>query len=115
MRYNETSTVEAQVIKPNLSRFGQFPEVEVVNPDEGIWSNHYLIAIDYFKVYYVIADCEQDALDILIDYCEERNYQGYFYTDEDLEEMTQEEQDDLLIAGNHCRYISNDVLIIEQL
>jgi hypothetical protein len=107
--------VEASVIVPNLRHFGQFPQVEVVNPDESIWDKHYLVCIDYFKVYYVIAQCEQDAFDILIDYCEERDYKGYFYSDEDIEELTEEERQDLFVAGNHCRYISNDVLIIERI
>jgi hypothetical protein len=86
-----------------------------VTPDETIYDKHYLICIDYFSVFYVISDNEQDALDTLIDYCEEREYKGYFYSDEDLEELTDEEREELLVAGNHCRYISNDVLIIEEL
>lgn len=107
--------IEASIINPNLKHFGQFPQVEVVTPDETIYDKHFLVCLDYFKVYYVISYNEQDALDTLVDYCEEREYMGYFYSDADLEKLTEEERDDLLVAGNHCRYISNDVLIIEEL
>lgn len=107
--------IKASIIKSNLKHFGQFPEVYVVNPDENIWNNHYLVCIDYFSVYYVIADYEQSALDILVDYLEDNNCQGYFYTDKEIEEFSDQEREELLVAGNHSRYIHNDVLVIEQL
>ena len=102
-------TVRATVIKPNLKCFGQFPEVEVVNPDEQIFDKHYLVCIDHFSVYYVISCSEQDALDELVDYCEGR-YPGYFLDpdDEDIDE-------DTLFAGNHGLPIAADTLIIEQI
>ncbi len=103
----------AQVIKPNLRHFGQFPEVEVVNGDEDIWRNTYLVCVDYFSVYLVIANHEQDALDILVDYFEERGYNGYFLDENDLQDYDSE--DDILYAGNHSLPLAIDQLIIEQI
>ena len=102
----------AQVIKPNLKHFGQFPEVEVVNGDENIWENTYLICVDYFNVFLVIADHEQDALDILVDYMEEQGYSGYFLDEHDIQDLDPE---DIIRAGNHCRPLAIDQLIIEHI
>jgi hypothetical protein len=105
-------SINAQVIKPNLRHFGQFPEVEVVNGDENIWQNTFLVCVDYFSVYLVIADHEQDALDILVDYFEDQDYTGYFLNENEIAETP---DDEIITAGNHGRPIAIDQLIIEQI
>lgn len=107
----------AQVIKPDLNHFGQFPIVHVVNGDEMIWENQYLVCVDYFGVWLVIADTEQDALDILTDYLEENeaDYKGYFLADSDIEEMGDRELEQIVYCGNHCRAMAFDQIIIERL
>ena len=106
--------INAQVIKPNLSHFGQFPEVEVINGDEMVWENQYLVCVDYFSVYLVIADNEQDALDELADYFEERDYTGYFLSDADHAEHIENDWP-VEYCGNHDRAMAFDQIIIEQL
>ncbi len=102
---------KAQVIKSNLKRFGQFPEVEVINGDEQIWDKMFLICVDYFNVYLVISDNEQDALDELVDYFEAKGYIGYFLDECDIDL----ENEDIVYAGNHGRALAIDQLIIEQI
>lgn len=103
---------KATVIIPNLMHFGQFPEVEVVNGDEQIWDKTFLVCVDYFKVYLVISDNEQDALDELVDYFEAQGYDGYFLDDADIADL---DPDDVICAGNFCRPLAIDHLIIEQI
>ncbi len=102
---------KAQVIKPNLRYFGQFPEVEVINGDEQIWDKTFLICVDYFNVYLVISDNEQDALDELADYFEAKEYTGYFLNESDIDL----ENEDIVCAGNYGRALAIDQLIIEQI
>lgn len=81
MRTPKTLT---SVVQPN--HFGQHVVAEVVNPDENIWTTHFLLCIDAFNIYYVIAEHLQAALEALADYIVDQDYHGYYADDDDDED-----------------------------
>ena len=58
--------------------------------------------------YAVYAMHEQDALDTLVDYLEEKGYMGYFVTSEDEIEHT-------ITAGNHCLQLEAEHVSIQEI
>jgi len=84
-------------------------EFEVVNPeDEDFWKNTYLIYLGPFGSKFVVyADNEDDALDYLIDYADEKNYKGFFLDDEKINELEEEGcLDEYISGGNYGKYLS---------
>lgn len=55
---------------------------------------------------------EQEALDSVVDYCEENNWNGLFADDS---EIAEEYPDDFITAGNHCHLLPRDQIIIHRL
>lgn len=71
---------------------------------EQFWKNNYQVWLTVQGIrFHVNADNEQDALDYVIDYCEE-NLPGLVMTRE--EELDQEFLEDYISGGNHGRYIN---------
>jgi len=81
--------------------------------DDAFWRNKYAVRLSAQGVlFFVNADNEQDALDYVIDACEE-NHPGLLLDDADMVAMTPEELDEHLCGGNHCRYLSTHNVSIE--
>lgn len=64
--------------------------------------------------FYVDAPNSQDAVDRVVDFCEDNEFDGLYYTYDEVEEMAEEDgvsaseyivRNDLVTAGNHCHYV----------
>ena len=86
----------------------------IINPDdhlENFWGKNYSITVGRFGGPFIVnADCEQDALDYLADWCEV-NAPGLLWTIE--EELALEFPDEYITAGNHGRKFSEIEIHIE--
>ena len=71
--------------------------------DQDSTLNKYYISLYNYnnEVYTVFAECEQDALDILVDYLEDVGNTAYFYS-QSLWDEIYEDNIEPIIAGNHC-------------
>jgi hypothetical protein len=98
---------------------------EMVNElDCLVFDKTYRIGVGYgSQLYHVHANCEQDALDILVDWFEEKEYYGMYSTYADIVEYHNDLNDDdefeemldnYIVAGNHCHYIESDKLFIQE-
>lgn len=77
--------------------------------DSKFWNHNYKILVSAQGIeFYVNADCEQEALDYVIDDCEE-NMPGLLWEDEP------EFPDDYICGGNHGRYLSTHNIHIEEI
>ena len=76
-------------------------EATIVNEDdyrEKFWKHNYLVSLGVFgNAYRVNADCEQDALDEVMDYCEQ-HAPGFVIPREN---EPVEFEEDYVRAGNH--------------
>lgn len=70
--------------------------------DNNFWDHNYLIYLDSVP-FAVNANCEQDALDCIIDYCEE-NCPGFIMTRD--EEKDEKYLEDYICGGNHGVYLN---------
>jgi len=72
-----------------------------------VYPHEFLIAAEGFE-------CEQDAIDILINQLESKGYHGLFLTQEDIDSGAYGE-DEYITGGNHGLYLHhNGSLIIEE-
>lgn len=83
----------------------------VLNPsDVNFYDNAYDITIGvHCSIHYVVlADSEQEAIDTIIDHYHDKkkDYEGFFLSEEDLQEMKEEEKDQYIYGGNYCEYLS---------
>lgn len=86
-------------------------ETIYVNPDDindGFWNYNITITIEN-KKFIVNANHVQDALDYIVDYCEE--YLPGLLIDPDDED----DQRDMIIAGNHSRFLSVESIHLENI
>ena len=87
--------------------------------DRKYYDNIYKISLYNYSSNYnlVIANNEQSALDILVDYLEEKEEKEHLYSYTELiEEETEEEiENRYIVAGNHCYYILSEHLQITQI
>lgn len=88
-----------------------YPNIDDYKVD--FWNNRYKITVSAqgFE-FFVNADCLSDAIDIVIDYCEEK-LPGLLFSAEEEEE--QEFLDEYFCGGNHCRYFNTYNIRIEKL
>ena len=78
---------------------------------EQFWKNNYQVFLTSQGIrFHVNADHEQDALDYVIDYCEE-HLPGLIMSRE--EEIEEEYLDEYLCGGNHSRYLNTLNIHIE--
>ena len=78
-----------------------------INPEdikENFWGNTYVISFHNGGSYEVNASNGQDALDILIDYFTEKKWEGFFLTDDEIEE--EKFLEEYIQGGNEGRYLS---------
>ena len=66
---------------------------------------------EWFVVY---ADYEQEALDLVVDFCESKNWTGHFIDREVYEVMDEDERDLCVIAGNHGWFLDSEHTHIEE-
>lgn len=88
---------------------------EVINPDDhDFYDNAYKVSLNNYdnSFYGVFASCGQDALDMVVDYLEEKGLTGYFYEIDEIEE--DQDCDGYIVAGNHCHYLDAEHTHIEQ-
>lgn len=112
-KFKKVANMEAQVYFPNIEDW-----------NEDFWPNNYLIQVTAQGIPFAVnAEHEQDAIDYIIDYCEE-HMPGLLYTHEEAEELRQESItdygderyiDDYISGGNHCLYLSTHNVHIEKL
>ena len=85
----------------------EYPNVVYPNRedyDSNFWEHNYLILMSAIgtQAFIVNADNEQDAMDYVIDYCQEHNW--YIMTEEDIE--TEEYLDEYVHGGNNGIYLN---------
>lgn len=85
----------------------------IVNPDDREWHNKlYLVVFNPYAPhgchYAAWADNESDALDYVVDYCEENNFVGYFLEACDIDTS----EINIIFAGNHGLALDGDNLQI---
>lgn len=93
---------------------------KIINPQDLDFADKiFKISLNNYNnaFYYIISDCEQDALDALVDYLESKRETGYlaqmselinFYTEEEIENS-------FITAGNHCFLINSEHLCIKEM
>ena len=93
--------------------------INFVNPDdikESFWKRDYLIQITRFGIPFIVnADCEQDAIDEIIDYIEAMKWDGLLLDYNDSDDLEMIESGDYICGGNHSRYLSTYHIRIESL
>ena len=81
--------------------------------EEQFWNHNYKVQVSMQGMEFIVnADCEQDAIDYIIDDCEE-NYPGLLWSREEEEE--QEYLEEYICGGNHGRYLSTHNIHIEEI
>ena len=94
-------------------------EINMVNPDdikESFWNSTYLIWVTAQGILFLVnADCEQDAIDEMIDYIESMKWDGLLLDYNDSDDMEMIESGDYICGGNHGRYLSTYHIRIESL
>jgi hypothetical protein len=112
--------------KKKLEREQNMNNVKMINElDCLVFTKTFRIGIGYGSEWYgVHANCEQDALDILVDWFEENEYHGMYSTyaevieyhndldDEELDEMV---CSGYIVAGNHCHFLEADKIVISEI
>lgn len=83
--------------------------VTILNPDDkGYNSRCYHIQLGYYLSFngIIYASCEQDAIDLLIDAYDNEDHIGWFMSDDELSELSDDERECLIYGGNYCKYMS---------
>lgn len=75
--------------------------------DSQFWKGNYKVLVTAQGIEFIVnADNEQDAIDYVIDYCEE-NLPGLIMSDEEEQELqTEGHLDDYIQGGNHSKYLN---------
>ena len=80
-----------------------------LNDDEKcFYDKTYTIELLYGGVYEINSNYEGEAIDILIDYfCDNKDrFRGYFFTCEELAELSEDDIQSYVFGGNDCKYIT---------
>lgn len=102
MKKQELDTSGETVYYPNLSDW-----------QEHFWEHDYLIRLTEHGILFAVnADCEQDAIDYLIDYCEV-DLPGLVMSREE-EEEEEEFLEEYICGGNHGIYLNTYYINIEE-
>ena len=81
--------------------------------DSGFWKHDYLVHLTAQDIIFAVnADNEQEAIDFIIDYCEEK-LPGLIMSHE--EESEKECIEDYTFGGNHGRYLNTFNIFIEKI
>jgi hypothetical protein len=84
--------------------------------NEGFYKNNYIVYVGFTgHPFAVNADNEQDALDFVIDHCEESGYLGLVATHDELVDdgMSDDEIAEYYCGGNHSLYLTANNIRIE--
>jgi len=90
------------------------------NPDdlaENFWNHNYLVTVTAHGIKFKVnADSEQDALDYVIDYCEDK-MPGLVASYQELrdDDYSDDEIDDYYCGGNHSLYLTTHNIHIDVL
>jgi hypothetical protein len=80
---------------------------------ENFWNNNYRVSVTAQGIEFMVnADNEQEALDYVIDYCEE-HLPGLIMSRDD--EESEEYLDDYVSGGNHGRFLNTFNIHIESI
>lgn len=100
------------------AKFYDMENVEIVNNDDRqYFDNAYAVSIYNYDsmMYGVYANCEQDALDVVVDYLESEGKTGLFYDLDEVEEMEKDGYADMfVVAGNHCHHLDSSHIMIKE-
>lgn len=80
-----------------------------LNPtDKEFTKNAYHVQLGYYLSFdgIIYANCEQDVIDRLIDAYDNQDHIGWFLSDDELQEMSDDEKEGYICGGNYCRYMS---------
>ncbi len=80
-----------------------------LNDDEKcFYDKAYSIELLYGGLYEINANYEGDAIDILIDYFVENKdrFRGYFFTEDELTELSEDDIQSYVFGGNECKFIT---------
>lgn len=85
--------------------------ISILNPSNiSFCDKAYEVTIGVHRSFHgvVIADCAQEALDLVIDHFEDNEDKNpaFFLSDEQYNELDEVEKDEFLQGGNHGRYLS---------
>lgn len=81
--------------------------------DAHFWKHDYRVLVSSQGIEFIVnADCEQDAIDYVIDYCEKHS-SGLIMSRDD--EEKEEYLDDYISGGNHGRYLNTTNVHIERI
>lgn len=107
-KFKFIANIESQVYFPNIEDW-----------KNNFWKNNYLVRLTSQGIPFAVnADSEQDAMDYIIDYCED--YLPGLLMDEEEEKVTRETapeylEEDFYCGGNHSRYLNTREIYIEQI
>ncbi len=83
--------------------------VNTININDKYYTDKfYIIELLHGSRYRIFADCEGVAIDILIDYfCKYKNkFKGYFFTGDELAELSEDDIQSYVYGGNDCKHIT---------
>lgn len=83
--------------------------ITILNPDDkGFYSRCYHVQLGYYLSFngIIYASCEQDAIDLLIDAYDNKDHIGWFMSNNELSELSDDEKECLIYGGNYCKYMS---------
>lgn len=101
MKKEDLTTLGETIYYPNLSDW-----------EEHFWEHDYLIRLTEQGIPFAVnADCEQDAIDYIIDYCEE-NLLGLVMSREEEEE--EEFLEEYIFGGDHGIYLNTCYITIKE-
>lgn len=101
-KFEKVANIESQVYFPNLEDW-----------NEDFYKHNYLILVTTQGIPFAVnAANEQEAIDYIIDYCED-HLLGLIMSRE--EEETEEYLDEYIHGGNHGRYLNTHNIHIESL
>lgn len=84
-------------------------KITILNPDDkGFHSRCYHVQLGYYLSFdgVIYASCAQDAIALLIDAYDNEDHIGWFMSDEELAELSDDERECLIYGGNYCKHMS---------
>ena len=91
--------------------------MEYVNETEKFWKHSYRVHLANLDSTGIVvnADSDQEALDYAVDYAEKQGWVGYFVDEADIDRDENENEVNIILAGNHCLALPADEIHIFQL
>jgi hypothetical protein len=98
-----------------IHKTGIFAGEKVLVSTPSYGEGTYRVSLDnYNDEWFIVgAYTEQEALDKVIDFCEEKGHKGCYWTQEEVDDFEMNE-DYFVIAGNSCLYVNSEHLQIKK-